>query len=113
MIRAQRVVNAETGEVELYCHSSQRELKDKGIAERFAKRFEEKLKALADGLHKKGTIKRYDKILERIGRMKEKYPRAAQYYDISVTQDAPPATPRPSSGSGSPPLTTPCRASIA
>lgn len=87
-IRAQRVVNTETGEVELYCHSSQRELKDKGIAERFAKRFEEMLKKLADGLHKKGTTKRYDKILERIGRMKEKYPRAAQYYDISVTQDA-------------------------
>ncbi len=87
-IRAQRVVNAETGEVELYCHSSQRELKDKGIAERFAKRFEEMLKKLANGLHKKGTIKRYDKVLERIGRMKEKYPRAAQYYDISVTQDA-------------------------
>lgn len=62
--------------------------KDKGIAERFAKRFEEMLQKLADGLHKKGTIKRYDKILERIGRMKEKYPRAAQYYDISITQDA-------------------------
>ena len=87
-IRAQRVVNAETGEVELYCHSSQRERKEKGIAERFAKRFEEMLEKLADGLHKKGTVKRYEKILERIGRMKEKYPRAAQYYDISVTQDA-------------------------
>lgn len=87
-IRAQRVVNAETGEVELYCHSSQRELKEKGIAERFAKRFEDMLQKLADGLHKKGTVKRYEKILERIGRMKEKYPRAAQYYDISVTQDA-------------------------
>lgn len=86
-IRAQRVVNAETGEVELYCHSSQRELKEKGIAERFAKRFEDMLQKLADGLHKKGTVKRYDKILERIGRMKEKYPRAAQYYDVSVIQD--------------------------
>jgi hypothetical protein len=30
-IRAQRVVNAETGEVERYCHSSQRELKACGI----------------------------------------------------------------------------------
>jgi transposase len=87
-IRAQRVVNAETGEVELYCHSSQRELKEQGIAERFAKRFEELLQKLADGLHQKGTVKRYDKILERIGRMKEKYSRAAQYYDITVIRDA-------------------------
>ena len=87
-IRAQREVNAETGEVELYCHSSQRELKEQGIAERFAKRFEAMLQKLADGLHKKGTVKRYDKVLERIGRMKEKYPRAARYYEITVAQDA-------------------------
>jgi hypothetical protein len=33
-IRAQRLVNADTGEVELYCHSSQRENKERGIAER-------------------------------------------------------------------------------
>lgn len=54
----------------------------------FPKRFEEMLQKLADGLHKKGTVKRYDKVLERLGRMKEKYSRAAQYYDITVTQDA-------------------------
>lgn len=89
-VRAQRVVNAETGEVELYCHSSQRERTEQGIAERFAKRFEAALQKLADGLQKKGTVKRYDKVLERLGRLKEKYSRAARYYDVKVTQD--PAT---------------------
>ena len=86
-VQAQRVVNADTGEVELYCHSSQREKKEQGIAELFAKRFEDALEKLAGGLHKKGTVKRYDKVLERLGRLKEKYSRAAQYYEITVEHD--------------------------
>jgi transposase len=86
-IRAERVVNADTGEVELYCHSSQREKKEQGIAELFAKRFETALQRLAEGLHKKGATKRYEKVLERLGRLRQKYSRAAQYYEISVEQD--------------------------
>ena len=53
-VQAQRLINADTGEVELYCHSSQREKKEQGIAELFAKRFEDALEKLAGGLHKKG-----------------------------------------------------------
>ena len=87
-IQAQRRVNPDTGEVELYCHSSQREKKERGIAELFAKRFETALAKLAEGLHKKGCTKRYDKVLERLGRLREKYPRAAQHYEISVEHDA-------------------------
>jgi len=86
-IRAQRCINADTGEVELYCHSSQREKKDRGIAELFAKRFEAALDNLAAGLHKKGAVKRYEKVLERVGRLRQKYSRAAQYYEVSVEQD--------------------------
>ena len=86
-IRAQRVLNADTGEVELYCHSSEREKKEQGIAELFAKRFEAALAKLAAGLHKKGAVKRYDKVLERLGRLREKYARAAQYYDVTVEHD--------------------------
>jgi len=86
-IQAQRIVNPTTGEVELYCHSAQREKKEKGIQELFAKRFESALEKLAAGLHKKGTVKRYDKVVERIGRLKQRYARAARYYDITVEQD--------------------------
>jgi len=86
-IQAQRIVNPTTGEVELYCHSAQREKKEKGIQELFAKRFESALEKLAAGLHKKGTVKRYDKVMERIGRLKQRYARAARYYDITVEQD--------------------------
>ena len=86
-IQAQRVVNADTGEVELYCHSSQREKKEQGIQALFTKRFEDALEKLASGLSKKGTVKRYDKVLERVGRLKQKYSRAARYYDVSVAHD--------------------------
>jgi len=86
-IQAQRIVNSTTGEIELYCHSSQREEKEKGIGELFAKRFEDAVEKLAAGLHKKGTVKRYDKVMERIGRLKQRYARAARYYDITVEPD--------------------------
>jgi gamma-glutamyl:cysteine ligase YbdK (ATP-grasp superfamily) len=32
-------------------------------------------------------VKRYDKVCERIGRLKEKYAQAAQHYHITVTHD--------------------------
>jgi transposase len=86
-IRAQRRVNADTGEVQLYCHSSQREKKERGIANLFAQRFEAALAKLAEGLHRKGAVKRYEKVLERLGRLREKYARAAQYYEVTVEHD--------------------------
>jgi hypothetical protein len=105
-VYAQRIVNARTGEVELYCHSSQREKKERGIAELFARRYEEALDKLAAGLHKKGTVKRYDKVLQRLGRLKQKYSRAARYYEVSVEHD-------PDSGKDTRPSTTPCPVSTA
>ncbi len=86
-IRAQRVVNPTTGEVELYCHSEQREKKEQAIQALFAKRLEGALEKLAAGLHRKSCVKRYDKVLERIGRLKQRYARAARYYDITVEPD--------------------------
>ncbi|MGG7055769.1 IS1634 family transposase, partial [Nitrosomonas sp. ANs5] len=41
----------------------------------------------ATGLNKKGSIKRFDKILERIGRLREKNTRVAQDYRIEVIAD--------------------------
>lgn len=89
-IQAQRVVNPDTGEVKLYCHSAQRQDKEEGIHRRVGQRLEAQLQKLADGLQRKGTTKRYDKVLERIGRLRQKYARAARYYTIDVQHD--PAT---------------------
>jgi transposase len=86
-VRIQRVVNPESVEVELYCHSSEREKKDRAIYDRFATRFEQALEKLRAGLSRKGTVKKYDKVLLRIGRLKQRYARAASHYEVSVQQD--------------------------
>lgn len=86
-VMAKRVDCPDSGEVRLYCHSTQREKKDRAIRSRFAQRFEDALARLNEGLGKKGTIKRYDKIIERIGRLKQKNTRVASDYDIDVIGD--------------------------
>ena len=86
-VKAQRVVVEETGEIELYCHSELREKKEQAMQDSFAEKYELALISLHHGLSKKGNTKKYAKVLERIGRLNEKYARAAQHYDVTVTAD--------------------------
>jgi transposase len=83
-----RDLDVTTGETRLYCHSEQKAQKEQGIRNRFHGRLEAALDKLKAGLDKKGTLKNYAKILERIGRLREKNSRVAQDYRIDVTPDA-------------------------
>jgi hypothetical protein len=67
-----REIDAETGETRLYCHSELKAKKEQAIRNRFHDRLEEALDKLNSGLDKKGTIKNYAKVLERIGRCAKK-----------------------------------------
>ena len=69
----------------LLCHSEAKEAKEKAILDRRLKKFEEALNGINEGLKKKRTHKKYDKIIERIGRLKEKYG-VGSLYDIEVKQ---------------------------
>jgi transposase len=82
-----RVIDAETQEIRLYCYSDQKAKKEQSIRNRFHVRLEEALNKLNAGLDKKGTVKNYTKILERIGRLREKNSRVAQDYRIEVIAD--------------------------
>ena len=82
-----REIDAETKEIRLYCYSDQKAKKEQAIRNRFHVRLEEALDKLNTGLDKKGTIKSYAKILERIGRLREKNSRVAQDYRIEVIAD--------------------------
>jgi len=84
LVRGQLVKSGE--EWILRCRSEQRRAKEQGMKERFQKRFEEGLEAIAAGLGKKGTTKSYEKILQRLGRLKERSHGIHQYYDIEITQ---------------------------
>jgi len=53
----------------------------------FQKRFEGGLQAISDSLKKKRGIKSYDKVLERVGRLREKYPSISRFYEITVERE--------------------------
>lgn len=77
--------NSETKELLLYCQSEARGRREGRIKTRRQQLLEMELRKLDDGLHKKtNTIKKYDKVLEKIGRLKEKYKKSASYYNIEV-----------------------------
>lgn len=78
------------GESLLLCRSSGRVEKDRGIRGRQERLFVERLQYYHDGLGKKGHTKLYPKVVEMIGRLREKYPRASKLYDVQVLADESP-----------------------
>lgn len=86
-VKVYKKENEETGETELYCHSTKREDKERAIQDRFSTRFAVALKKLDSGLHKKGCVKKYDKVVEKIGRLKQKYSKAAKNYKVTIKKD--------------------------
>jgi transposase len=86
-VRAQEVIDEETQEKLLYCHSTKREKKDQAIGDRFVSRFEEELLKLSNGLYKKRCLKKYDKVMVKIGRLRQKYSKVSSRYTISVKKD--------------------------
>ena len=86
-VRVYRDTDPDSGEIRLYCHSEQKAQKEHAIRNRFHERLEVALAQLQAGLNRKGTVKNYVKILERIGRLREKNSRVAQDYQIDVTPD--------------------------
>jgi len=86
-IKIQRVMSKDEQEVRLYCYSPARAKKEMAITNRFAIRFETELAKLIAGLTKPRGTKRVDKILERIGRLKEKSHGIAQHYQIELIKD--------------------------
>ena len=86
-VHLEKVADPDGGEVRLYCYSEERAAKERGIAERFAARFERDLDALHEGLSPPRTQKKPDKIWQRIGRLREKSRGVGQHYEIEVTAD--------------------------
>ena len=85
-VKLQRVID-DQGNVLLYCHSPAREQKDRAIDAAKAARFEAVLTKLQAGLSKPRGTKDLGKIMERIGRAKQRWSRAAQHYEVEVTKD--------------------------
>ncbi|MCW8209550.1 transposase, partial [Verminephrobacter aporrectodeae subsp. tuberculatae] len=85
-IKLQRVLDAQ-GHVLLYCHSPAREQKDRAIDEAKASGLEAALARLHASLSKPKGRQDAATIMQRLGRLKQRFARAAQHYAISVTTD--------------------------
>jgi transposase len=70
-----------------HVHSHAKAEKEASMDARFSQHFEEELRNIERSLHKKGGTKRIEKVHERLGRIKERYPAANKHYKISVSTD--------------------------
>jgi transposase len=86
-IRLKSVTTAKSTEYYLEVKSQTKALKETGMKNQFEKRFEAELQKIYTAIHRKGGIKKLDKVHQRIGRAKEKYPSVQQYYNIEVSED--------------------------
>ena len=84
-IKIARVLDAQ-GHALLYCHSPAREQKDRAIDDTKAAGFEAALTKLQEGLSKPRGTKDADKIMQRLGRAKQRYARAAQHYEVQIVK---------------------------
>ena len=71
----------------LYVHSAQKAKKEASMDDHFSQRYEEELENIKKSLTKKGGTKKLEKVWERIGRLKERYPSANKHYEITVKPD--------------------------
>lgn len=85
-IKLQRVLDAQ-GHVLLYCHSPAREEKDRAIDTAKASGLEAALAKLQASLSKPRGTQDVATIMQRLGRAKQRFARAAQHYDITVATD--------------------------
>ncbi len=86
-LQLHKQVSDDGKEVRLYCRSQERAEKERGILERFSRRFEQGLTRLSEGLSRPRTHKGIGKVRERIGRLKEQSRGMAQHYTIEVLTD--------------------------
>ena len=86
-VRLQKEVSEDGREVRLYCHSAGREAKETAMMAQMRQRFEVGLLKIAAGIDKPRGEKRHDKLLERIGRLKQKSRGASQHYTLTLVTD--------------------------
>jgi len=73
-----------TEEKWLYCESEAKAAVAAEMKQSFRKRFEDELKKLAEGISKPKGRKKFTKVIERIGRLKEKHKRISGCYEVNV-----------------------------
>jgi transposase len=73
-------------EIFLHCISDGKMKKENAMVAKARDRMEQELKKLRHGLRKKGCLKSYPKVLERVGRMRQHYTRVSKGFTITVKE---------------------------
>ena len=71
----------------LFCKSKLKELKEKSMSQNLNRKFEEELVCMKEALSKVRGMKKYEKVLERLGRAKERHKKVSHLYDIQVEKN--------------------------
>jgi transposase len=88
LLHLQKEISEDGKECLLHCHSPSRQVKEEAMHAKASQRFEAGLQHLSEGLQKPRGEKRHDKLLERLGRLKEKSGGASQHYTVALVTDA-------------------------
>ena len=75
-------------EAYILCRSKRKEAKEKSMRTRIERLFIERLKYFNKGLTRRHGTKNYQRVVEMIGRLKEKYPQIAKLYSVQVIAEA-------------------------
>ncbi|HZH72640.1 MAG TPA: IS1634 family transposase [Mariniphaga sp.] len=71
----------------LWVKSQAKKMKEDSMNGLLSQRFEQGIQNIKEGISKKGGTKKLNKVYERIGRLKQKYPSVHTWYDITVCDD--------------------------
>ena len=71
----------------LWVKSQAKKMKEDSMNGLLSQRFEQGIQSIQEGISKKGGTKKLNKVYERIGRLKQKYPSVHTWYDITVCDD--------------------------
>ena len=92
LVEAWRVSDEDADELKLYARSEGRRQTEVSILARRRSKLEAELQSLHDGLSLPRQMKRHDRILEKIGRLKERYSGIASQYKITIERTGDTAT---------------------
>lgn len=83
-IKLCRIKSGRNTDYYLKVESQAKQAKENSMNEQFRSRFEAGLQKIANSLARKSGVKQEDKVYERIGRLKQKYPSIHRYFEIET-----------------------------
>ena len=86
-IQLKEVQTEENGDYLLEITSPSKKLTEASMNRQWKERFEAEIESVNVGILKKGGTKRFEKVVERVGRAIERYPSIAKYYNITYVKN--------------------------